>query len=104
MSTGTARPVCGLILAVPQSAATSKFRYAHPLVSRIHRHMARRPRALLLFCLASGTDWTKVPITQATTQHLLVRGLIDRDQGAGRYALTPLGRDVLAALIQPPGQ
>ena len=59
---------------------------------------------VLLFCLASGTDWTKVPITQPTAQHLLVRGLIDRDQGAGRYALTPLGRDVLAALIQPPGQ
>jgi hypothetical protein len=32
----------------------------------------------------------------------LVRGLVDRDQSAGRFKLTPIGRDVLAALIKPP--
>jgi hypothetical protein len=57
---------------------------------------------VLLFCLASDTDWMKVAITQATTQHMLVRGLIDRDQTAGRFKLTPLGREVLAALLTPP--
>jgi hypothetical protein len=31
-----------------------------------------------------------------------LRGLIQRDQSAGRFTLTPLGRDVLAALLKPP--
>jgi hypothetical protein len=33
---------------------------------------------------------------------MFVRGLVDRDQTAGRFKLTPLGRDVFAALIKPP--
>jgi hypothetical protein len=32
---------------------------------------------------------------------LLVRGLIDRDPGPARFKLTPLGREVLSALIRP---
>ena len=57
---------------------------------------------VMLFCLASGTDWEGVGVTQATPQHLLVRGLIDRNPGPARFKLTPLGRDVLAALLKPP--
>jgi hypothetical protein len=57
---------------------------------------------VLLFCLASGTDWERAGVTHATAQQVLVRGLIDRDQSATRFKLTPLGRAVLAALIKPP--
>jgi hypothetical protein len=44
----------------------------------------------------------KTGVTHATAQQLLVRGLIDRDQSAARFKLTPIGRDVLAALLKPP--
>jgi hypothetical protein len=54
---------------------------------------------LLLFCLASDTDWQAASITHATAQHMMVRGLIERDQAATRYALTDQGRAVLAALL-----
>jgi hypothetical protein len=57
------------------------------------------PERLLLFCLASGTDWRKAGITHQTAQHLLVRGLIGRDRAAPRYALTDQGRAVLGALL-----
>jgi hypothetical protein len=54
---------------------------------------------VLLFCLASGTDWERAGVTHATAQQVLVRGLIDRDPGPARFKLTTLGRDVLAALL-----
>jgi len=57
---------------------------------------------VLLFCLASDTDWEGVGVTHATAHQMFVRGLVDRDQTAGRFKLTPLGRDVLAALLKPP--
>jgi hypothetical protein len=62
----------------------------------------RVPERIMLFCLASGTDWERAYVTHATAQHLLVRGLIDRDPGPARFKLTPLGRDVLAALLKLP--
>ena len=40
------------------------------------------PERLLLFCLASDTDWQAATITHATAQHMLVRGLIERDRGS----------------------
>jgi hypothetical protein len=57
----------------------------------------------MLFCLASGTDWHMAGVTYAMTRHLLVKNLIDRDPGPARFKLTPLGREVLAALLKPPG-
>jgi hypothetical protein len=57
------------------------------------------PERLLLFCLASNTDWQAAGITHATAQQLMVRGLIERDQAASRFVLTDQGRAVLAALI-----
>jgi hypothetical protein len=56
----------------------------------------------MLSCLASGTDWERAGVTHARAQQLLVRRPIDRDQSAGRFKLTSLGRDVLAALLRPP--
>jgi hypothetical protein len=57
------------------------------------------PERLLLFCLASDTDWQAASITHATAQHLMVRGLIERDRAATRYVLTEQGRAALAALL-----
>jgi hypothetical protein len=60
----------------------------------------RGPERIMLFCLASGTNWHMAGVTYAMTRHLLFRGLIARDQSAGRFRLTPLGRDVLAELLK----
>jgi hypothetical protein len=57
------------------------------------------PERILLFCLASDTDWLAASITHATAQHMMVRGLIERDQAASRFMLTEQGRAVLAALL-----
>jgi hypothetical protein len=55
----------------------------------------------LLFCLASGTDWVRAGVTQATAQHMLVRGLVERDPATvERFKLTLRGRAVLAALLR----
>jgi hypothetical protein len=59
------------------------------------------PERILLFCLASETDWQAAGITHATAQRLMVRGLIERQQGGTSYALAELGRTVLAALLDP---
>jgi hypothetical protein len=53
---------------------------------------------VLLFCLASGTDWVKAGVTHPTAQHLLVRNLVERDHAA-ELALTDQGRAVLDALL-----
>jgi hypothetical protein len=49
------------------------------------------PERVLLFCLASGTEWAPAGVAGATATAMLVRGLIDRD-GAGKLRLTPPGR------------
>jgi hypothetical protein len=50
------------------------------------------PERLLLLCLASDTDWAKAGVTHITVQHMMVRGLIERDRAATRYGLTEQGR------------
>jgi hypothetical protein len=37
------------------------------------------PERVLLFCLASDTDWVKAGVTHATAQHMMDRGLIERE-------------------------
>ena len=59
------------------------------------------PERVLLFCLASGTDWVKAGVPAITVQHLLVRNLVERDD-ASHVVLTDQGRAVLAALVMPP--
>jgi hypothetical protein len=53
------------------------------------------PERILLFCLASGTDWVKAGIPTITA-----RNLVDHDH-ATRFVLTEQGRAVLAALLKP---
>ena len=55
------------------------------------------PERLLLFCLASDTDWQKAGIRHATAQHMMVRSLIERTT-ATHFALTDQCRAVLAVL------
>jgi hypothetical protein len=51
---------------------------------------------VLLFCVATDTDWRKV-VAPGTAQHMLIRGLVERD-GAD-LALTDQGRAVLEVLM-----
>jgi hypothetical protein len=62
------------------------------------------PERVLLFCLASDTDWQAVSITHATAQYMMVRRLIERDRAATRSALTEQGRTVLAVLLAKGGR
>ena len=56
------------------------------------------PERVLLFCVASGTEWAEAGVTGATATAMLVRGLIERD-ASDRLTLTKDGRSVLAALL-----
>jgi hypothetical protein len=58
------------------------------------------PERVLLFCVASGTEWLKAGVPSATVQHMIVRNLLKRDLMATRLELTAQGRDVLAALLE----
>jgi hypothetical protein len=58
------------------------------------------PERVLLFCLASGTDWQKAGVTSATVTAMVVRDLVDRD-AVGELALTTQGRYTLTALLPP---
>jgi hypothetical protein len=58
------------------------------------------PERVLLFCVASGTEWAQAGVTGATATAMLVRGLVERD-ALGRLQLTSEGRAVLDALLQP---
>jgi hypothetical protein len=57
------------------------------------------PERVLLFGLASGTDWLKAGVPTITVQHLVVRNLVDRD-GTPKLVLTEQGRAVLDALLK----
>jgi hypothetical protein len=61
------------------------------------------PERILLFCIASGTDWERAGITGSTVTNMIVRGLIRRDP-AGRLWLTKDGRAALDALLDDPRQ
>jgi hypothetical protein len=57
------------------------------------------PERVLLFCLASDTDWVKAGVTHATAQRMMVRDLIEREHAAS-FRLTDQGRAMLAALLK----
>jgi hypothetical protein len=56
------------------------------------------PERVLLFCVASSTEWVRAGITPATVQHMIVRNLVERD-AAGRLGLTEQGCAALEAMI-----
>jgi hypothetical protein len=58
------------------------------------------PERVLLFCLASSSDWLQAGVPTVTVLHLLVRNLVERSH-ATQLVLTEQGRAVLAALLKP---
>jgi hypothetical protein len=56
------------------------------------------PERVLLFCLASGTDWARAGVTGAIATVMLVRGLVERDL-VGGLRMTAKGREVFKVLI-----
>jgi hypothetical protein len=57
------------------------------------------PERVLLFCVASGTDWVTAGVTHATAQHMVVKNLVERTYAPTRLELTAQGHEVLAALL-----
>jgi hypothetical protein len=53
---------------------------------------------VLLFCIASATDWLLARITEETVIALLLKGLLQRD-ATGRLSLTCRGREVLRTML-----
>jgi hypothetical protein len=56
------------------------------------------PERVLLFCVASGTEWAQAGVTGPTATAMLVRGLVERD-AAGRLEMTPRRRAALDGLL-----
>ena len=56
------------------------------------------PERVLLFCVASGTDWERAGITGTMVTATVIRGLIAREPTGGLY-LTKDGRAVLRTLV-----
>jgi hypothetical protein len=56
------------------------------------------PERLLLFCIASKTEWERAGIAGSTVTAMVVKGLIERN-AAAELSLTKQGRAVLAALL-----
>jgi hypothetical protein len=57
---------------------------------------------VLLFCVASRTDWSRAGVSAGAATQLLIRNLVARDPSPSRYKLTPWGRKVLATLVSLP--
>jgi hypothetical protein len=59
---------------------------------------SRVSERMLLFCVASNTDWKHPAIPGEIVTTMVVKGLIDRDP-AGVLTLTDRGRAVLRAML-----
>ncbi|HMA74925.1 MAG TPA: hypothetical protein VKP67_26045 [Xanthobacteraceae bacterium] len=53
---------------------------------------------ILLFCVASNTDWQRAGATGETVTAMVVKGLIMRD-AVGHLTITERGRAVLRAML-----
>jgi hypothetical protein len=53
---------------------------------------------VLLFCVASETEWERAGVTRSAVASMIVRGLIQRDP-VGRLSRTKEGRATLDALL-----
>ena len=56
------------------------------------------PERVLLFCVASGTEWERAGVTGSTVTAMIVRGLLQRDP-LGQLSLTKDGRAALKSLV-----
>jgi hypothetical protein len=60
------------------------------------------PERILLFCVASGTEWKPAGITGPMVTAMVIKGLIGREP-AGKLCLTKEGRAALTALLGQDG-
>jgi len=51
------------------------------------------PERVLLFCIASGTDWVTAGVTHAAAQHMVVRNLVERTYAGPGRKLAATGFD-----------
>ena len=58
----------------------------------------RASERMLLFCVASNTDWQHTTIPGEIVTTMVVKGLIERDAG-GHLSLTDRGRAILRAML-----
>ena len=58
---------------------------------------------IFLFCVASGTDWTRVGLTGATSRTLVIKDLLGHERKSARLVLTLRGRAVLSVLLSRAG-
>lgn len=56
---------------------------------------------VLLFCVASGTDWRKFGIQSPTVQLAIIKNLVERPEHQSELVVTDHGRAVLDALLKP---
>jgi len=56
------------------------------------------PERVLLFCIASGTDWERAGIAGTMVTAMVIKGLIAREPTGGLY-LTKDGRATLRTLL-----
>jgi hypothetical protein len=54
---------------------------------------------VLLFCLASGTDWKQAGVTPKTVAGMLVKFLVKVHWASHQLALTDIGRAAFRALL-----
>jgi hypothetical protein len=57
---------------------------------------------VLLFCVATRTEWIKAGVTHLTARQMVVKNLVERDP-ANSLSLTAQGRAVLSALLARSG-
>jgi hypothetical protein len=58
---------------------------------------------LMLFCVASGTDWTRAGIRGAVARNMIVKNLLAHERKTNELVLTARGRAVLAVLLSHAG-
>ena len=58
---------------------------------------------VILFCVATATDYAAVGITAHAMQSMAIRGFIAHDRESGAYTLTDSGRATLTAILEQAG-
>jgi hypothetical protein len=58
---------------------------------------------VILFCAATGINYSLVGITAHAMQSMGVRGFITHDRESGAYALTDSGRAMLSGILEDAG-
>jgi hypothetical protein len=58
---------------------------------------------VILFCVATATDYGAVGITAHALQSMAIRGFIAHNRESGAYTLTDSGRATLGAILEHGG-